>query len=309
MGFWSGFFKHRLKRDEELEAIHKAAEDFFRNDFPNPSRDECPPSEYFQKLVAEKKLPNEILRQHLVSCSECFNDYHAVLKRTRISDLPTNVGSEFYFNVKLVAGLAMLVIVLGSGFWFWSRDSKNGQKVSIGTQETDRNLNTVEQAKLSVDNRVQPVSKAEQQDRTNLNVKTGTVIDRVGNLRTTEKNRDKNRDSEEILLAKKETVIDLNESVWRGDSVGKEQKSADVESGKVKLRIKLPEENPGGEYRIFLANGFGKKIILPKTVKSINKNLSVELDLSKIKSVGNRLCFAPVGEIPDCILINIKPPK
>ncbi len=56
---------------------------------------------------------------------------------------------------------------------------------------------------------------------------------------------------------------------------------------------------------MFIVDEFGKLLTEKKTIRARNQNLLVPMNLRKIAGNQKRLCFAPVGEIPDCVLVNI----
>jgi len=49
--------------------------EFFLEAFPNPDRIDCPSEETLLALAEERLLPDDPVRFHVVSCSECYAEY------------------------------------------------------------------------------------------------------------------------------------------------------------------------------------------------------------------------------------------
>lgn len=315
MSFWDKYFQSKSERSEELEKLHTAAGDFFSRNFPNSQRVDCPSPESFQKLIAENKLPDELLREHLFGCSECFKDYKSALNEVKSSNPSADKIYKSNFYSKFALGLAAALVIFGGVFWLWKRETNSSQIVLNDTHETNRNLNANSQTNSALDEsaKLNSVGKSENPaiDKANANINIESADNSHAPENRLQKNLPNNqsKDSGQILLAKKQTVIDLTDPIWRDAANGKKQKSFDVEAGITQLRIRLPKENPKGSYQIFVVDSFGRKLTPSKTTKAVNQNLFVELNLKEIKTNGTRLCFAPIGEIPDCVLVNIKPPE
>lgn len=63
--------------------IHEVARDYFARGFSNPRRLGCYSSDEYRKLIEDKSLPGEDMRDHLFECSQCFNDYSLELSRSQ----------------------------------------------------------------------------------------------------------------------------------------------------------------------------------------------------------------------------------
>lgn len=292
----------------EVHAIHEIAREIFSTDFPNPQRVGCPPKESFGELIGGKQLPGEELQNHLLACSECFNEYRAELLLTKSATVSKKNISPFGIRLAFAGGLIAVLIAVGSLFWFRQTTSnppeiaqnKNlNSDVAVLTDAVAGNSET--NVKATVENPPPVV------ERNNTNAKP--------QINTTPYNKNERKppvkESDAPLLAKNDVEINLNDPVWRGSSAAgaSNQKVVRLEAKKARIRVKLPKENPEGIYQVFLVDEFAKALTEKKTIRTKNQTLSVEFDLRKISGNQKRLCFAPVGEIPDCVLVNVVPPK
>jgi hypothetical protein len=100
---------------EEILVIHQIARNRFSNDFPNPKREGCPGKESFEKMIGEKKLPGEDLRNHLFGCSECFSEYRELIERSKPIET-ANQPAAFFSPLKIVlaGSLSLCLIAFGS---------------------------------------------------------------------------------------------------------------------------------------------------------------------------------------------------
>lgn len=311
----SSYFRQKFGRGKaEIEArkISGTAHEFFGGDFPNPRRVGCPPNELLRQPIDGKELPGDDLRNHLFGCSECFNEYQILLRQTKFVEVSKKNAFHFQRNFVLAGSLAVILIALGCLFWFWREDYSSQtagnehlkvEQNSNANVETTANDETFENAKTNSESTIerQPLIAEENQANAAQNIPTNHNINKRQSIV---------KETEPRLLAKNEVKIDLNEPVWRDSANGNtNQKIVRLDAKETLLHVKLPRENPAGVYQVYFVDEFGKTLTEKKSVQAVNQTLSVEFDLRKINGSKKRLCFAPVGEIPDCVLVNIAPPK
>lgn len=313
--FFSSYFSRKFSRGEEAEQareIHEMAHDYFGGNFPNPQRAGCPPPESFRKLLDEKGLPGDDLRNHLFGCSECFNEYRILLRRAKSE--PVSKKNAFLLQSKLLmaGGLTVILIALGGLFWFSKTDSNSSLIAQSGNSEIGRsNSAAVKDSENKADENAETNSKPAIENQPPVRAENAANTARQHG----QTNRDKNKRQSTVkifeppLLAKNEAEIDLSNPVWRDSASGAAQKTVRLEARETRLRVKLPKENPAGVYQVFLVDEFGKTVTEKKLIQAKNQTLVVRFDLRKIGGNQKRLCFAPVGEIPDCVLVNIAAPK
>jgi hypothetical protein len=62
-------------RLDSPEAIESFAQGYFAGDFPNPQRAGCLPRLELIAAAQSARPPSDELRAHLLTCSECFNEF------------------------------------------------------------------------------------------------------------------------------------------------------------------------------------------------------------------------------------------
>jgi hypothetical protein len=70
------------KRKKTLpeEKLRELGRKHFAEDFPNPERKGCPPSDQLQFLAENARSAKEWVLDHISHCSPCYRDYSAFLK-------------------------------------------------------------------------------------------------------------------------------------------------------------------------------------------------------------------------------------
>lgn len=283
---------------EEVKSIVGTARDYFGSDFPNPKRIGCPPEESFRKLIGDKKLPDENLRSHLLNCSECFEEYRNLLQQAK---LPA-AASKPLFPLKpiLLGGLVICLIVFGCLLWFRNADSENTKSAqnkhpaSENSENEESSTNAIAESietnsNITIENSAINNKSLAQKENKSINERQAAVRENAP------------------LLAKNEVEINLNNpSVWRSANEPN-QKPVVLQARRTWLRIKLPKENPQGMYEVFIVDELGKRLTEQNNIRARKGSLSVNLDLKGLSGNQKRLCLAPPGEIPDCVLIKIAP--
>src|SRR5947207_15746639 len=67
------------RANDDVEDLISSARDYFSSDFPNPARISCPPGDEIERIIKSNKLPPDRLREHVLGCSNCFQQYHQML--------------------------------------------------------------------------------------------------------------------------------------------------------------------------------------------------------------------------------------
>jgi hypothetical protein len=70
-------------RDLDAEELASLARGYYAARFPNPERLGCPPAGEIINVVMSRQAPDEVLREHLFECSECFGEYRQALAQSR----------------------------------------------------------------------------------------------------------------------------------------------------------------------------------------------------------------------------------
>jgi len=62
-------------KDLDAEDLVTLARRYYATCFPNPQRLGCQPLCEIMKVASRRRAPDQVLREHLFKCSECFSEY------------------------------------------------------------------------------------------------------------------------------------------------------------------------------------------------------------------------------------------
>jgi hypothetical protein len=258
---------------ETPEELVSLAQEYFSHEFPNSGRN-CPSPGEIVKLIESGKLPDDALREHLLSCSRCFVTYRERLQRSR--DMQQVGGSlrrrlselvrDPWVRV-LIPSLAVLSVAVLAVFYFRPKNLQEKMTVTSPVQVVNANTNVVTTASPS------PV----QIDPSN-QIEKGTHVARV-DLR--------------------------NYSSQRGNETSEEPAPLRIEQKPTAFTITLPEGSPSGTYSVSILNAFGKAITTRTSYSVDGKRLTATLNLDKLRNQKYRLCVARSDEPPNCYPIVI----
>src|ERR1035441_6320914 len=65
------------------EQLLRAGRDYVASAFPNPDRIGCPGRQRLEVLARQPSAPDEGNIDHLMTCSACFGEYHAIRKASK----------------------------------------------------------------------------------------------------------------------------------------------------------------------------------------------------------------------------------
>ncbi len=290
--------------DEILSAeILEFTREYQSNDFPNPRREGCLPKEDLLKIADSDELPNAELREHLLSCSPCFLDFHAARQSKSAAPLIVETKSAkqkspwfgFFLRPFPVAVLMVLFcvltgIILSNLLNRTNTEIAKQENIKQNAQVSDNQTNSQNEATLPTENKEPelPQSPPKQNNSTantqNKSLKTDSEIDSK-------------------ILAQKTINLDLAKAAVLRNNASSETVYA-LPPQTIALNVKLPEGSPAGNYEVSLLDEFGKPLVKSLTKKSDGKTLTVKLNLQNERGRA-RLCVAPKGEIPDCFAVTV----
>jgi len=290
--------------DEILSAeILEFAHEYQSNDFPNPHRADCPPEEDLLKFAGSDELPNAELREHLLSCSPCFLDFHAARQAKAAAPLlsetksPKEKSSWFGFFLRpFPVAVLLLLFCVSTGIILYNL--LNRTNTEIARQE---NINQT--GKVSENPPGSP--NASIFPPANKEAEITQPSPKQNNLAANKQNKSSKTDSENDSKMPVQKTINLDlakASVLRNQTSSETVYALPPQT--VALNVKLPEGSPAGNYEVSLLDEFGKPLVKSQTKKSDGKNLTVKLNLRKERGRA-RLCVAPEGEIPDCFAVTV----
>lgn len=293
------------------EELLADAREYYATAFSNPERQNCPARRELISPLESNRLPDENLRRHLLSCSECFRDFHAARqaqsrteKAAAISNRAEKSWLSFLFNpLPIAATVAGLLLVATIVFFAWR---KTNEKVAVGNQTApiltsqpvekdlpNQNANNSEIGFSQTENNSQPNQNANQ-----TNTKTSA-----------NKIREQNPNPNAAKLIAQNTIrFDVKpQEVWRAEQNGG-RKNEIVKTFKAMatvLQLNLPPEYPSGVYEVSFYDETGNKITAQTATRRKSEKLEVKFDLRPFSGRRLRLCIAPNGEVPDCYPVKI----
>lgn len=259
---------------ETPEELFSLARKYFSHEFPRSGHG-CPSAGEIVELIESGKLPDDTLRSHLLTCSQCFVTYKERLQRSRelqpaAGSLPRGI-SKLVLNpwVRILApSLSVLLIAVVAAIYF--RPKNDQEKVGLANQPVE-----VVNANANVVTTASPSSVGIEPSN---NVEKSTHVARV-DLR--------------------------NYSPLRGNSAGAEPPPLQIEQKLTAFSITLPESSPPGSYSVSVVDPFGKTIKTRTSYSVDGKRLTATLNLDNLKSQKYRLCVSRSDEPPNCYPVKI----
>lgn len=311
MGSADKYFKS--ENDEALsEEILEFAREYQAKDFSNPTRKNCFSDEELSNAAHGGKLPEDDLREHLLSCSPCFNAFQTARQSavaaqgTKTNQAVTRRSPWFSFFLRPVAAGALLLLFLCVTVvyvYFLPLNTEvarqNSENFSNGTNK-----------QITVNQNTSSISSAvENSDSTYVSNQTATIKTESSTKRnnqiTTKENKNVKSDSENESKLLARNTVNLDQA--RAAILRNETSSETIyklPSERVTLNVKLLAGSPAGNYQVSLLDESGEPLIKSLTKKSSGKNLNINLNLRN-KNGRARLCIAPTGEVPDCFVVSI----
>jgi hypothetical protein len=262
-----------LNSQEDIEAF---GQEYFASDFPNPQREGCPSPRQLAANARSGKAPDDELRAHLFSCSECFSEFReAMTLKPASSDSWSKrlLAILWLPPLRWAAPLATLSLLLVVVF-FVARDRHQSTQIATDHQPSVNKTRPAPEAqKLENMNRdVSPVPAASPQLPEHLSLRVVSV-----DLRTDHLTRGADRS----------TVT---------------QATIELRPERQRVRLTLPRGSQPGQYDVSLEDAFGKSVAVSKA-RSRGSVVMTILDLSKAQPGSYRLCAARAGEAPDCCTV------
>lgn len=280
--------------DEVFSEFVKAAREYYLNDFPKPNRRDCPPSVALSEIARSGKVPDDELRRHLLCCSPCLKEFQARRKSEIVPVIADEKVSWFDFFRKPIFAVALCLLILGlSGALVYILFTPKNEEIAGLNKSFEPNINS----EIVESNTVKLPENVEIPVNVNKTVR-----------KTADTNQPiKKETPEKIEKPKTRTAKTFNfdvskAAVLRGNN-GR-QTIYSLPDGKINLNIKLVGNSPAGDYQISLFDAFKKPLIENRIIYSDGKLLKTRIDLTNQNGKA-RLCVAPVGEVPDCFLVDI----
>src|SRR5215213_1407301 len=112
--------RHETAGDLDFAEILKTTRDHIANDFPNPQREGCPTRGAVFGSFRSGKMPKAEDRAHILSCSECFNEYQVQLAESRAANtVSENPGGLAWWPRIVIPGLAFALLSVAIAITAW----------------------------------------------------------------------------------------------------------------------------------------------------------------------------------------------
>lgn len=284
---------NQIKSPEDLHAF---AQSYYSSEFPNPDRKGCPGVELIESLVRSETLPDEGMRLHLFSCSDCFSAFReaiAIHKEALILQ-PISRRRFYFFDFKLkplLAASLILLMIFGLIFYSLSRHSQPSTVTEFASE------------------RMPDPEEGDSDSPATLLADAGEVAsdsDSPAGPKPRSSFKSSSRRGRQHIAAV-EIRIDLREDVMREAEAGQsgDDKLIELPPRRTSLLIDLPDNSSKGIYEIKIVDPFGKQLITGNGLSRDGKTLKVPLDLRGLAEARYRICVSRFSEAPNCYQIRI----
>jgi len=302
--------------DEILSAeILDFSHEYQSNDFPNPAREGCPPNEELLKIAASDQLPEADLREHLLNCSPCFQEFHAARQSkfavpavSKPEPAKQENGWRGFFLRPLPIAALLLALGVAALIVLYNLPDRNGPDVA-GRKDAAEPAPVSQNPPVRPRETDLPAQNTPPSAQQNKDAIDSAPAPKPNNSTPNLKNEDPKTAPETAddakLTARNPVKLDLAKAAVMRNGTAVE-KVYSLAPQTVALDVKLPADSPAGNYEVALLDEFGKPLLKSLTAKSDGKNLKININLQN-KRGRARLCIAPTGEIPDCFAVTIGP--
>jgi hypothetical protein len=279
----------------DAEELTSLARQYYSARFPNPQRIGCSSQDEIVKLVEQRQVPDQALREHLFECSECFGEYRQALAQCRRSAPAENAWRYQRIWILRISGASTVLVLSLLIIWLWpkpepkvakesapdSRLQATGQEVQAGngagTAPNQTNATMIAEAPTLPGNDLAMARPL----KSSRGLRTFDVdLDNYQNFRQSPSLK-----SEEPAV---ETSIETSGA----------QNSISLPSTRASVILRLPETGTRGKYNVSLIDAFGKILWSTSAYSHDGSKLRVTLNLRRISTKKCRLRLARNGEAP-----------
>lgn len=277
--FWRRLFDRTQRRqktagDPDFAEALKTTRAHIAEDFPNPQRAGCPARGSVFNSFRNGKMPNAEDRAHILSCSECFNEYQIQLAEYRVAkQVPENSGRLAWWPHIAIPALAFGLLLMAVAITVW--------KFSAGPR-TDENV----------------VS--------NTNGVTGSPTPPLPSPSSTKPEDESQKPPTTPVIALNQATIDFEQATALRRQAPQQSKPISLPATPHVLLIKLPENSPRGSYTVTLNDAFGKSVRSKTTASANGKTVKVNFNLTGLNSGGYSICVTREQEVPSCLPVTIR---
>jgi len=276
-------------RFEQHDDLVRLAATHVAEDFPNPNTDDCPEPATITTLISAELLPSDDLREHMLMCSKCFDDYrrelanHRASKTVRATRAPLKTRLVPALAGGLAGALAVFALVVIS-----DRFQDVGERMSLHPTPSPAGVSVA----AGENSQPKPASSEPTAQQA---------------LSPRESSLPEQRESPSPLIAENRVSIDLeNYDPLRG-AVSSQPPPVRLRATRNELSMKLPAGSPQGTYTVNLSDPYGRALRSTNANSSDGVRLRLKLNLSSIEPGNYLICLTRQAEIPQCIPAVVKP--
>jgi hypothetical protein len=282
----------QIRSPEDLRVF---AQEYYSKDFSNPEREGCPGRGTIKSLVRSETLPDDNVRQHLFSCSDCFMEYREAMAAYKGAPYlhPTSWWKTLLSDFKLnptwaLAAAAFFILITALGILSYKPNKDSlllPSAQNIPEQKTlPSNANSSQPSGINTGENI-----------------TATAKRLPSSPRPKPQSQPLSRRSQ-ALIARVAITIDLREDVMRAaeEAQNSGEKIIELPAARTSLLFNLPEGSDKGLYEVRIVDPFGKTLKSSRAMSPDGKILRVLLDLRGLAKARYRLCVSRTNEAPDC---------
>lgn len=290
--------------DAEELTLH--ARQYYSARFPNPQRIGCPPQGEIAKVVDQRQIPDEALREHLFECSECFGDYRRELAQRMRPAPAENWWMDRRPWILKISGASAVLILLLFTILIWPNPKPEAAKDAVsssslqesragdgaGQPPNQSNATGIAESpkplgdELAMAPPSRPSAGAEAID---------VDLDNYQNFRQPlnepPASASEDQSGREDVKLHEPPAVEAN-----GPSFG--ENIISLPSTHANVILRLPETGTRGKYNVSFIDAFGKTLWSTSAYSKDGSKLRVSLNLRRISPKKCRLRLARNGEAP-----------
>lgn len=282
--------KSRLASSDEIEAF---ARDYFASEFPNSAHTGCPPLPVLRQRARTGAAPDDDLRAHLFSCSECFREFRNAVAATEPDaerqrrKFFSIFGVLSNFRQPAFAMLALFAVVAIAAVWFLrERGAQPPTALQAGASDHAPTLSTPRAPSGTI-----PGSEAGDNQTTRTDVSPDVSPDQtLPAARIDLRNF--------VALSGRERGAAASES---------EARPIRLAAARTRLNLRLPEGSAGGSYTIaVLDRATLRTVMSARSHSAAGRNLEATLNLDSLAPATYVLRIGRQNEAPADYLLVIE---
>jgi hypothetical protein len=299
-------------KDLDAEELTSLARRYYTTRFPNPQRLDCPPPGEIIKVVGRRRVPDQVLREHLFECSECFGEYRQALAQCRPApDEVTWRKRLASIGALKLSAAALTLLVLSTPFFF---DRLIRRQPAPEAGQTASSTPSGGAGGSAPNQTATPLVAANSEESRAMDMarKSSSIL-RTGRPRA--ETIDVDLDNYQVFRrSMRDGLTAANEkpSVREGAKTPGEpdgeppgEKLISLPATHANLVLRLPETGAPGKYNVSLIDAFGRPLLSNSASSSDGVKLRMTLDLRRIPRKKYRLRVWRKGEAPAFYDVNI----